>query len=1406
MAVILDESGAPVLDETGAPVLDETLFSPPAVTPASYAVYANTGGDSAPGVQMLLFQALNVGTIPGVWNTAVQSGTAAHSVSLTTTAANSIVVAATVNGAAAVNPVTGVGVSTDASNVDTPNGAGYAVQSYVSSASGTNVTLGVTDGSAGGAVAVEIPLTGPPSGGNLALSAIWMDSAYSFGSLALDNTQTVIAVVSALGDPTAGQVQMSLSDTFGLQWTQIAAANSTLNFYAGIWIGQAPGPLTAPAAQTLTPAVGGSPYSTFIPGVLGFPPYVYGLAYGSLPPGLSLTAATGQISGTPTTAGVYQFALWVADSLGNTAMSGLITHVVQSAAPANPSIVKTWQAQGTPYSYGTTTTPINNVKHNWLFVVVSWTQTDDGPAQSYVTDNAHNVYRPVTYAGDYTWHQVFVVPDAKAATAVYTATSAYVRDLVVTVVEVQGLTAGYVVDVSTTAAGSTTVDFNMSVTTTQADFVFWVASSTAGFTNINSQPSVFSTTTRTTQAIGGSYVSTPGIFDVNALLGSPAWSQAANYSGALIAVSATASPIINSGNPAWPLIHVQAAFGYQPGGPAGPPTWTDISSRFLGFSGNRGRNFELDELSAADMTLKLDNFDGALSPGNVSSPYYPNVTLVTPIQVLADWQGRRYSLFTGVITAIPQTYDFNRGITEITLSDDFSKLPQVLLPSAMISELLYDEPLDLWPMNDATGSAMASNWSGISDAVLLPTASKYGGGAAGNTPVTGFGNQNGNGLYPTGLEGTTDTGWGNYSNTAPYVINGTCLVDRDDPNLPIHATGATYEVWALLANDAGNAVSGATIMAVMDDKGTNGGGDYFKLVVFNTAMVTGTQFCNVYMLHDGYTWSGGHVFEPPDLGATLFDGAWHHYAVTISTTKQVTLYIDGQWIGSYKGSFPPSPPNRLCFGGDPTVDPLILRQLESIGVPGYLAISATPGFFTGYMANAAVFSRVLDLERIQAHYASGFNGFVGESSGTRIRRILTWAGWSGPQAIEYGLTHGQIFNYLGGGYASSGLNGAIGQYATAGGAAGVDNGAQSDVTIQDIANSECGLLIVGADGTLSFRQRDSQYNQAYTGSLGDMDYMLNQPGMTVGSGPWTSAGTNCTLANSSAWSYSGGKSIVLTVTAGGSMAYPNPAHTTVTGSEVIGASCWMMSTAGCYASIAFDWFGGGGGTVFSPETYLPPMTPVFLQMPPTSVPSGVTSVKAHPYIYSSVTTGTQVYFDRLRVSPTGFQVPYDDDVEITEDIQYLFNDIAVTRNIDQATYRVRNLASRAQYYPRVYTRTIYTAESDPQAVVDAANWLLSDYELPALRVSQVTVNAADNPDAWPFVLGTDIGDLVSFQRTPLGGAAVEAVFMVLSIEPDIGQDKATFTYVLAPSPSPTNILTLDDPVYGIIGGANELGW
>ncbi|MEU1302784.1 LamG-like jellyroll fold domain-containing protein [Streptomyces shenzhenensis] len=66
-------------------------------------------------------------------------------------------------------------------------------------------------------------------------------------------------------------------------------------------------------------------------------------------------------------------------------------------------------------------------------------------------------------------------------------------------------------------------------------------------------------------------------------------------------------------------------------------TWTDISTRVNQAQGGvvitRGAAHELSEAQPGTATLTLDNDDGALTPGNASSPYFPFVRRNAPIRI-----------------------------------------------------------------------------------------------------------------------------------------------------------------------------------------------------------------------------------------------------------------------------------------------------------------------------------------------------------------------------------------------------------------------------------------------------------------------------------------------------------------------------------------------------------------------------------------------------------------------------------------------------------------------------------------------------------------------------------------------------------------------------------------------------
>jgi uncharacterized protein YhjY with autotransporter beta-barrel domain len=68
---------------------------------------------------------------------------------------------------------------------------------------------------------------------------------------------------------------------------------------------------------TLPPAPQGTPYRQTVTATGGATPYTYSVSAGALPPGLSLDASTGLISGTPTTIGTFTFTLFARDPNGN---------------------------------------------------------------------------------------------------------------------------------------------------------------------------------------------------------------------------------------------------------------------------------------------------------------------------------------------------------------------------------------------------------------------------------------------------------------------------------------------------------------------------------------------------------------------------------------------------------------------------------------------------------------------------------------------------------------------------------------------------------------------------------------------------------------------------------------------------------------------------------------------------------------------------------------------------------------------------------------------------------------------------------------------------------------------------------------------------------------------------------
>ena len=83
-------------------------------------------------------------------------------------------------------------------------------------------------------------------------------------------------------------------------------------------------PAVSITTTALVAGLPGVPYSDFVTANGGSLPYRWSVSAGTLPPGLSLNAASGQITGIPSASGVFPFTVQVLDSLASVATKNLI--------------------------------------------------------------------------------------------------------------------------------------------------------------------------------------------------------------------------------------------------------------------------------------------------------------------------------------------------------------------------------------------------------------------------------------------------------------------------------------------------------------------------------------------------------------------------------------------------------------------------------------------------------------------------------------------------------------------------------------------------------------------------------------------------------------------------------------------------------------------------------------------------------------------------------------------------------------------------------------------------------------------------------------------------------------------------------------------------------------------------
>lgn len=186
-------------------------------------------------------------------------------------------------------------------------------------------------------IAVEAPTVGDVSAtvtANSTANAVTPDLGGGVADTLAIGTQATHGTASVSGlaisyTPTPGY---SGSDSFTYTATNASGTSNAATVTITV---TAPTLTFAPSAGTLTGGIVGTTYGVTLVASAGTAPYRYAVTSGELPAGLALDGITGRISGTPTTAGSYNFTVTATDANNATGTASYSIAVVIQAPTAN---------------------------------------------------------------------------------------------------------------------------------------------------------------------------------------------------------------------------------------------------------------------------------------------------------------------------------------------------------------------------------------------------------------------------------------------------------------------------------------------------------------------------------------------------------------------------------------------------------------------------------------------------------------------------------------------------------------------------------------------------------------------------------------------------------------------------------------------------------------------------------------------------------------------------------------------------------------------------------------------------------------------------------------------------------------------------------------------------------------
>jgi hypothetical protein len=621
---------------------------------------------------------------------------------------------------------------------------------------------------------------------------------------------------------------------------------------------------------------------------------------------------------------------------------------------------------------------------------------------------------------------------------------------------------------------SSPTSLTVSGTTTSADIGFSLIAAGAGDMLLTSAPSGWSNL-GSGVTIGGASPDGMTIF--------PYWKSSIT-SGTNLSTSYTVSPEIAISsvlatiqaapaapvqpNPNFPVLKVEIAEGFTPGDPtAAPPSWTDITARCIGKDGGSfittgyGQQYELATPEAGEMVIGVLNNDGAFTPGNVASPYYPYIVLGMPVRVSAYWDGSWYQVGFGYVERWPQEWpDLPQwGLSMLTCTDSIAVLTSTTMPSALQGDILADAPYSyilcgeqyLNTVNGLTSASgpLYSYTSAECAGLIAANASRVNQKAAMYCDGTGTqaeALETGDALNLLGDQGT-GVGTSAISGSIVYNTNvtgpGVIYNDPDMPD-PTGADGVSVEFW-FVYDFTETSGQGLTLLQAF-----TGPSAYWPTnnTSFSTAapasfgVVLNSSSNTVVLTLNSSTGTTVGSFTPssdPQQIVVVFPP---------SGSDALNVYLNGALLGTVS-----------LTGGQTTA-----WNAMALGPCNY-AYTANPLVQNYVAGHWAIFPYALSAGRIAAHYATGAQGAGGVTVSQGAAQILSWG--------YLGLPHGGPSQFNG---ASDGIE--MGPFYSLAGSSASDG-------LNGLILSDGGMMYAAPSGILTILPRWALFNQSPSVTFGD---------------------------------------------------------------------------------------------------------------------------------------------------------------------------------------------------------------------------------------------------------------------------------------------------------------------------------